>query len=206
MEILSLVAVLVAGIDEHINYLNSLIKRAQKATNDLAPRCCCSATLDELSQLPTILWGVIKELKDRKDAHMPTQPQGGPNTVHGYKYVCEPSQKSSPPGKVAPNSQFLFPLRKNPKTHQGGERSTNEQLNNRANHRHHEHWQHHTPAWTTREKSEDQRDPEVEIAQQKLPQDRMATNLLDIHSDSPRRQHSSNLQQRRLGGSSPSRE
>ncbi|KAJ1132917.1 hypothetical protein NDU88_011218 [Pleurodeles waltl] len=38
VEILSSVAIFVTGIDKRINHLNSLIKRAQEATNELAPR------------------------------------------------------------------------------------------------------------------------------------------------------------------------
>ncbi|KAJ1204775.1 hypothetical protein NDU88_000213 [Pleurodeles waltl] len=51
VEILSAVATHVAGIDRRINDLISLIKRQQEATNDLTPKCCCSATLGKLSQL-----------------------------------------------------------------------------------------------------------------------------------------------------------
>ncbi|KAJ1218036.1 hypothetical protein NDU88_005622 [Pleurodeles waltl] len=49
VEILSSVATFVAGIDNLINDLNNPIKRDQEVTNDLAPRCCCSATLEKLS-------------------------------------------------------------------------------------------------------------------------------------------------------------
>ncbi|KAJ1144620.1 hypothetical protein NDU88_010917 [Pleurodeles waltl] len=120
VEILSSIAALVAGIDKRINDLNSLIKRAQEATNNLVPRCYCSATLDKLSQLPSTLGGVIKELKDMKVVHTSTQPQEGSNTAHGDEYDCQPENKGTPPGKVASNSQYPSPLSKTPKTTREG--------------------------------------------------------------------------------------
>ncbi|KAJ1134800.1 hypothetical protein NDU88_001248 [Pleurodeles waltl] len=110
VEILRSVANLVAGIDKRINELNSLIKRAQEATNNLTPRCCSSATLDKLSELPSIIGGVINELKDRKGVHTSMQPQGG----LGDKYDSELENKGTSPGKAASNSQNPYPLRKIP--------------------------------------------------------------------------------------------
>lgn len=79
LTLLNILAVFTAGIDEKLGNLNGLITRVQANTHF---SCKCDQVVDKLSTLPSMLSGLIKDIKSVTTGNI-IKDQGTSNSMEG---------------------------------------------------------------------------------------------------------------------------